>query len=120
MNPITDVIGYVATSYVAWFFAALTTLATFLYRKLNLLVKGTAERNNAISEGVQAMLRNDIIDKYNHYKEKGHCPIYAKENVKRLYKPYSDLGGNGVLGKLVEELLEMPTEKQKKKEGDEK
>ena len=37
--------------------------------------------------------------------------IYAKENVKRMYAPYHELGGNDVATELVEKILELPTEK---------
>ena len=45
------------------------------------------------------------------YSEKGYCPIYAKDNVKRLYKPYTELGVDDVITELVGKLLQMPTEK---------
>ena len=37
--------------------------------------------------------------------------IYAKENVKRMYAPYHELGGNDVATELMEKILELPTEK---------
>lgn len=60
--------------------------------------------------GVEALLRDRIIQSYNHYQDKGYCPIYAKESLKRMYDAYHSLGGNDVATKLKNELLEMPTE----------
>ena len=62
----------------------------------------------ALFGGVRALLRDRIIQAYNHYKDKGCCPIYAMENVERLYKAYHALRGNGTVTSLVEELKALP------------
>lgn len=120
LNPIADVLGYITTSYVAWIFTAFTALVAFLYTKLNVLVREAVERNNAAIEGVRAMLRIEIIEKYNRYKEKGYFPIYARDNIRDLYKVYKSLGGNGTVDDLMEKLSRMETDEQKKEEVDEK
>ena len=52
----------------------------------------------------------DIIDSYNKHQDKGFCPIYAKEGIKRLYLAYHNLGGNDVATELYHKLLAMPEE----------
>ena len=69
-------------------------------------------QSQAVITGVQALLRNEVIAKYNHYVEKGHIPIYGMENVLDMYNAYKHLGGNGTLTKLVDALRELPTEPQ--------
>ncbi len=64
----------------------------------------------ALKNGVEALLRNAIIDSYNHYEEKEYIPIYGMENILNMYKPYHDLGGNGTVTNLIEILKELPTE----------
>ena len=66
--------------------------------------------SDAVALGVQALLRDRIIQAYNHYQEKGCCPIYGMENVLAMYKQYHNLGGNGAITELVEKLKELPTE----------
>ena len=61
-----------------------------------------------IKNGIQALLRDRIIHSYNHYKEKDNCPIYALENIDKMYNEYKELGGNGTITQLVGELKEMP------------
>ena len=68
------------------------------------------EHEKALSEGVQALLRESIVSSYNKHAEKGFCPIYAKESAKRCYKAYSKLGGNDVAHELYDKILKMPTE----------
>lgn len=59
----------------------------------------------------QAMLRDRIIQAYNHYyKEKKFMPIYARESLNNMYQEYHNLGGNGVIEDLVKKLYELPTE----------
>lgn len=76
------------------------------FKKLTKKVK----EQDAIKLGIQALLRDRIIQSYNHYQEKCFCPIYARDNVRALYTQYHALGGNGTVTELVEKLSEMPTE----------
>lgn len=79
------------------------------YKKLS----GKLKEQDAIKLGIRALLRDRIIQSYNHYQEKGYCPIYALENVTALYAQYHALGGNGTVTELMERLKDMPTEKRK-------
>jgi hypothetical protein len=72
-------------------------------------------RLKAIKAGLQCLLRAEIIRTYDKSKERGYCPLYAKEAVSRAYKAYHALGGNDVATELFHETLEMQTEE--KKEG---
>lgn len=69
-----------------------------------------ANEQEAIREGIQALSRVMIVQQYNHYMEKGCCPIYALENVESLYGAYHALGGNGTVTTLVENLRGLPTD----------
>lgn len=77
------------------------------YKKLASKLK----EQDAIKLGIQALLKDRIIQSYNHYMEKGYCPIYALENINTLYKQYHALGGNETVTELVERLKDLPTEK---------
>ena len=78
------------------------------------------KEQESIKEGLKALLRNEIIDKYNHYMEKGYCPIYARENLRGMYQGYVGLKGNGIVPGLMEDLEELPTQKQKRGQEDER
>jgi hypothetical protein len=88
-------------------FGLITTALIAGYRKLSRKIK----EQDAIKLGIQALLRNSIIQSYNHYMEKGFCPIYGLENVNALYSQYHTLGGNGTITELMERLKDLPTEK---------
>lgn len=107
------IINYIHANILEWLVGAMSTLALLGYRKIERTIREEREKNLAIGEGIQALLRENIIHSYNHYKEKGYCPIYAKESIRRMYEPYHALEGNDVATKLKDELLAMPTEKEK-------
>jgi hypothetical protein len=68
--------------------------------------------------GVQALLRAQMIDDYNRYKDKGYAPIYARENFENLWQQYHNLGVNGVMDDLHIKFLQLPTEPPAKKDND--
>ena len=67
-------------------------------------------KQSALENGVQCLLRAEIIRNHDKYLEKRHCPIYAKEALKRAYTAYHALGGNDVATRLYDEVMELPTE----------
>ena len=67
-------------------------------------------KSRALAEGVEALLRQSIINSYNKYNDRGFCPIYAKEGIKRVYIAYHNLGGNDVATELYHKILQMPEE----------
>ena len=77
----------------------------FIYTKL----KRNKKRDMAIEAGVQALLRNELIRRYREYEIKGEISILDRENLEEMFKQYENLGGNGAVKKLMNELLEIPT-----------
>ena len=75
------------------------------------------KKDNAVADGVQCLLRAEIIRNHDKYVERGFCPIYAKEALKRAYTAYHALGGNDVATALYKEVLQLPTEEKKKGEA---
>ena len=73
-------------------------------------------QTKAVRFGVKALLRNQIIQAYNHYMELRYCPIYALETIEEMYKQYHNLGGNGAITKLVNDIKKLPTEESKGKD----
>jgi len=111
MSIIAEILRYIGLHWIEWIFVALGGGLVAFWRWAVKKFKTINVENDSIANGIQALLRSEIIDKYNYYKDKGYCPIYAKENIRRLYKPYEALGGNDVATKLVNEMLDMPTER---------
>lgn len=101
------IIEYILSHWVQWLFAGLLAVLGWGYRTVSARLKAEQERNTAIAEGVQALLRDSIVSSYNKYSERGACPIYAKESVKKAYAAYHQLGGNDVATELYQKILKM-------------
>lgn len=104
------IISHLSENWVSWLFAAALALLTYAWKMVWGRLKQEQVQNAAISEGVQSLLRESIVTNYNRYSEKGYCPIYAKESIKKVYHAYHDLGGNDVATDLYKKLLNLPTE----------
>lgn len=59
-------------------------------------------RQRAVEQGIQALLRDRILQSYYRYAERGWITLHGLENVETLYREYHALGGNGTVTKLVE------------------
>ncbi len=67
--------------------------------------KSSDERN--IEDGLQCLLRAEIIRAHEKYTTRGYCPIYAKESLRRVYTAYHNLGGNDIATSLYNECLNL-------------
>lgn len=63
-------------------------------------------------DSILSLLRERIIQTYNHYMEKQKLPIYARESLDRMRKDYDELNKDGVdtIDTLIEQLYKLPTE----------
>ena len=105
------ILAYLAAHWVEWLFTLCIAALTFAYRTVLAKLKQEQAKNEAIAEGVQSLLRESIVANYNRYADRGYCPIYAKESIKKVYHAYHDLGGNDVATELYKKLLAMPPER---------
>ena len=98
-------IDFITQYWLQELFGVICILIGYIFRKLAKLWK----RQKAIENGVQALLRNELIRRYREYEAKGEISILDKENVGHMYEEYKNLGGNGTVAKLYEDLLQMKT-----------
>ena len=104
-------IDFVVKYWLEVAFGLIVACLTGLYRKLNKQMKEAKMRQEAMDAGMQALLRDRIVQAYNHYAvDKGFCPIYGKQNVEAMYNAYHALGGNGTVTRLKEQIDQLPTE----------
>lgn len=67
------------------------------------------KKNEAIELGVQALLRNEIIRRYREFETKGEISILDQENLDEMFTQYKNLGGNGTVKKMMNDLYELKT-----------
>ena len=65
----------------------------------------------ALRDGVQCLLRAEIIRQNEKWTKEGFCPVYAKQALSREYKAYHGLHGNDVATGLYKETMALPERK---------
>lgn len=93
-------IGAVVTAVAA----GLTAAVKHLYTKQ----KAQCERQEAVEDGVKALLHDRIYQGYADCERKGYATVEDIENLDYLYRPYHALGGNGTGTELFERVKKMP------------
>nr|DAX00879.1 MAG TPA: holin protein [Bacteriophage sp.] len=53
------------------------------------------------------LLRVQLIEYHTKYMRLGEIPSYAYQNFEEMYEAYHDLGGNGMVKKMYEEIKEL-------------
>ena len=106
-----EILAFITTHWLEWLFTGILAILSWLVKLLRDQIQAEQAKNEAIAEGVQSLLRESIVSNYNRYSDRGYCPIYAKESMKKVYKAYHNLGGNDVATELYTKVLKMPEEK---------
>lgn len=67
------------------------------------------KQNKAIMLGVQAILRDRLLQGYRHYIDKGWADYDDRENMENIYKQYHALGANGVMDDMRNQFRRLPS-----------
>lgn len=78
----------------------------YLAKKL----KSNMKESNALQSGLQALLRDRLLQGHRFYFEKGYMTISEKATYGALAEAYHNLGENGVMDDLVKDTLALPDE----------
>ena len=82
-------------------------------------IEREAKFKNAIREGMQAMLRDHIIQTASKSMKQGYAQVYMVENMTHMFESYVDLGGNGAVHYIFEKFMNLPVVRDDNgKEGD--
>ena len=93
--------------WIKWAFGIIAGGIGWGFRVLYKRQKKAEERQQALENGMQAILRDRILTSYYHYHDRGTITLHGLENVECMYQSYHDLGGNGTMTHLVEAMREM-------------
>jgi hypothetical protein len=102
------IIAAIITAFASAIAGACVGAVTAKKKKIEQKLNEKTERTKALEMGVCALLRAEIIRQHEKYVDKGFCPIYAKEALKRTYAAYHNLDGNDIATKLYKEVLDLP------------
>ena len=86
---------------------ALPIVLTALMGYIVWILKHQKKDRDANSKGTMLLLRVQIIGYHDKYIREGKIPSYAYENFDEMYQAYHELGGNGMITKMYEEVQEL-------------
>ncbi len=64
--------------------------------------------DDAIKDGVRAMLHDRIVEICDRCAERGFVHLHNLQSVEAMYQAYHNLGGNGAVTKCVEDFKKLP------------
>ena len=65
------------------------------------------KKQKATEMGVRALLRDRLVTAYYKYTTREYISLHGLEAVESMYKEYHNLGGNGTVTKLVNDMRAM-------------
>lgn len=65
-------------------------------------------QNKATMLGVQALLRDRLLQAFAHYHEQGFVTYNERQNVKNMYTQYEALGPNSVMDDMYQKFVDLP------------
>lgn len=90
---------------------ALPIILTSLMGYIVWLLKKQKKDRDANSKGTMLLLRIQMIEYHDKYMQLGFVPSYAYQNFSEMYEAYHQLGGNGMVTKMYEEMQELHLKK---------
>ena len=85
-------------------------LQSVIKEKNKLLREAEAKRSKhdaGIENGVVCLLRVKLIEYHTKYMDKGEITSHAYQNWMLMYEAYKDLGGNGMVAHMKDEIEEL-------------
>lgn len=89
------------------YLVALPIVLTSFFGYVIWLLKQQKKDRDANSKGTMLLLRVQLIEYHNKYVDLGEIPSYVYNNFVEMYEAYHDLGGNGMVTKMYEEIQEL-------------
>ena len=91
-------------------------IAVFLKRPLEKRVSDNEEANRRVESqnqatmlGVQALLRDRLLQAFNHYLARGWIGADDRANIDNMYVQYEALGENNVISDIYNQVRALPT-----------
>ena len=91
-------------------------IAVFLKRPLEKRVKESEDasarveaQNKATMLGVQALLRDRLLQAFSHYLARGWISAGDRDNIENMYTQYEALGPNNVISDIYNQVRALPS-----------
>lgn len=93
------------------YMVALPIVLTSFLGYLVWFLKEQKKDRDANGKGTMLLLRVQLIEYHDKYVRLGDIPSYAYQNFMEMYEAYHELGGNGMVTKMRDEIQELHLKK---------
>jgi hypothetical protein len=113
-KEVIPLMDFIVKYWVQELFALVIAAVTWVWKT------GDARKreNMIIKEGMLALLHDRLFKACSFYISQGWCSIEGRQNLECLFKPYSDLGGDGTAESLYHKCMELPISLEEKDNRD--
>ena len=84
-------------------------IAVFLKRPLERRVTENEEANARVESQNKALLRDRLLQAFNHYLARGYITAGERDNVDNMYVQYEVLGPNNVISDIYNQVRALPS-----------
>ena len=98
---------FILKYWVEVLLTAVSSFVAFTYKKIREKFSEQDKKREAIEKGVQALLRNELIQRFREYKLVGEMTLLDKENMDHMFTEYFNLGGNGMIDHMNDDIAEL-------------
>ena len=95
---------FIVKYWVQELFALILAGGTWIWK----MACARKKENVIMKEGMLALLHDRIFKACSFYIDQGWCSVEARHNLECLFKPYSDLGGDGTAESLYQKCMDLP------------
>lgn len=88
--------------------AVVSLLATQAVQYKQNRSKTARAMTKARDDALTCLLRVKLIEYHDRYMCRGSIPSYALDNYESMFSAYHALGGNGMISRMHEEVLDLP------------
>ena len=96
--------------WMTWAFGLLAGCFGIKTKRIKDRQAAAEKRQSALESGVQALLRGELIRSYEKYHEQGYITVHGLEAANKAYSAYHELGGNGTITSLMEDMRRLEVE----------
>ncbi len=93
--------------FIQTYYVALPVVLSAVLGYIVWLLKQQKKDRDANSRGTMLMLRAKLIEYHKEWTERGYITKHGLQNFIEMYEAYHELGGNGMVTHLLEEVEEL-------------
>lgn len=99
----------IATQYwLTFLFGGVAYLIRRYFKIFDAKIDRFIAEQQATKAGIQVILRDRIRQLHHFLTEKGFATVEEKDNIFQMYEQYHNLGANGVIDGLIDEICNLP------------